>query len=224
MRAAALAVVLGLVGIISVGALAGCGERSASVPFPTLHPASQDVVLVSAPVPAPPKPRVVGQPLTTPVVPTGISIPAIGVESSDVAPMGLQKDGSPQVPPLSDVHQLGFYCPGHAPLHCGAPLPGQVGPAVLVAHVNGNGKLGLFNNLWKLKPSDEIVVNLNGSRRAVFTVHRVITVPKTKFPYQDVWGVVDHPALRLVTCGPGPVVDKNYLDSTVVFADLDQVK
>jgi sortase (surface protein transpeptidase) len=160
------------------------------------------------------------------VAPTGISIPAIGVESSDVAPMGLQKDGSPEVPPLSNVHQLGYYCPGrHAPLHCGAPLPGMVGSAVLVAHVNGDGKVGLFNNLWKLKPTDEIIVNLNSSRRAVFTVHRVITVAKTKFPYQDVWGVVDHPALRLVTCGPGPVdAHHSYLNNTVVFADLDQIK
>jgi LPXTG-site transpeptidase (sortase) family protein len=156
---------------------------------------------------------------TTAPVPTGITIPAIGAHSTDVAPMGLQPDGSPGVPPLTEVNQLGYYCPGGLP-HCGAPLPGQLGPAVLLAHVNGDGKVGLFNNLWKLKAGDQVKVTLAGGHVAAFRVSRVQTVPKTQFPYAAVYGVIGHPALRLITCGPGAVVGKNYINQTIAFADL----
>ena len=56
---------------------------------------------------------------------------------------------------------------------------------------------------------------------AAFAVDGVQKAAKTNFPTSDVYGNVQYPALRLVTCG-GPF-DSNtgeYLDSIVVYAHL----
>ncbi|MGQ0624819.1 MAG: hypothetical protein ACT4PP_09280 [Sporichthyaceae bacterium] len=49
-------------------------------------------------------------------------------------------------------------------------------------------------------------------------------VRKTEFPTAGVYGDLDHPGLRLITCG-GPLdpVTGNYRDNTLVFAGLVSV-
>lgn len=56
---------------------------------------------------------------------------------------------------------------------------------------------------------------------AVFRVSRVQTFPKEAFPTAAVYGNLDHPGLRLITCGGSfDRAARSYVDNIVAFADL----
>ncbi|MGW9026672.1 class F sortase [Streptomyces sp. NPDC055722] len=143
--------------------------------------------------------------------PVRLRIPAIGVDSS-VMPLGLAPDGTVQVPPVMAHDRAGWY--QHS------PTPGEVGPSVILGHVTvGAYGDGVFRRLARLHRDDRIVVRLENGTAAVFTVSAVRTVAKADFPANDVYGDVDRPELRLITCG-GPRTGDGYLDNVIVFAAL----
>lgn len=157
-------------------------------------------------------------------VPVAIRIPSIDVNGSDVAPMGLQASGSMQVPPLDKPLELGYYCPA-SPGHCGAPMPGEIGPAVLLAHINGHGP-GLFAHLADVKRGDAFEVDRSDGQTAVFRVREVQIVDKDQFPTKQVYGDTVGPEARLITCGPNDLdrVHHRYKDQTIVYADLTELR
>ena len=53
-----------------------------------------------------------------------------------------------------------------------------------------------------------------------FRVTEVVRVPKAEFPTQAVYGDLDHPGLRLLTCGGALDDQGDYRDNVVVFATL----
>ena len=64
-----------------------------------------------------------------------------------------------------------------------------------------------------------MLVDRDDGSLATFAVEHVATYPKAEFPTNDVYGDLDHPALRLITCGG--VFDEdsgNYADNVVVYA------
>jgi hypothetical protein len=72
-----------------------------------------------------------------------------------------------------------------------------------------------------LKPGDEVTVDRRDGTRAIFRVSRVAQYPKDKFPTDEVYGDVEGPQLRLITCGGDFNQDaKSYRDNIVVYADL----
>lgn len=137
--------------------------------------------------------------------PERIEIPAIGV-SSPLVTLGLGPDGAMETP--KDPAKAGWYEPG--------PAPGSDGPAVIAGHVTWNGAESVFFDLAKLKPGDEIDVTRKDGRTAVFTVDRVKEFPKNDFPTIDVYHNLDHPGLRLITCGGDYSSSKHYYDANVV--------
>ncbi len=66
--------------------------------------------------------------------PTGLSIPAIGLQASTV-PLGRNPDGSAEVP--TGTTYTGWYDLG--------PKPGDVGPAVIIGHVDSYTGPGCFS-------------------------------------------------------------------------------
>jgi sortase (surface protein transpeptidase) len=139
-----------------------------------------------------------------------LQVPAIGVDS-DLMALGLQDDGSLEVPP--DGFPAGWFT--------GAPRPGEVGPAVMAGHVDWDGSPGVFHDLRSLEPGDEITVGRADGSAVVFAVVSVEQFPKDAFPSDAVYGDLDHPGLRLITCGGSFDPDeRSYLDNIVVFADL----
>ncbi|NUP40705.1 MAG: class F sortase [Streptomyces sp.] len=144
-------------------------------------------------------------------VPVRLLIPAIGVDTS-VMRLGLAADGTVQVPPIAAHDQAGWY--RHS------PTPGQVGPSVILGHVTvGAYGDGVFRRLSRLNRGDRIEARLENGKAAVFTVSSVRTVAKADFPAEDVYGNVDRPELRLITCG-GPRSGDAYRDNVIVFAAL----
>ncbi|MFJ7767859.1 class F sortase [Streptomyces sp. NPDC097107] len=145
-------------------------------------------------------------------VPVGLRIPAIGVDTP-VMRLGLAADGTVEVPPVTDDDRAGWY--RHS------PTPGQVGPSVVLGHVTvGTHGDGVFRHLARLHRGDRIEARLENGTAAEFRVTAVRTVAKADFPADDVYGDVDRPELRLITCG-GPRVGEEYRDNVIAFAELD---
>lgn len=145
--------------------------------------------------------------------PVRLDVPAIGVHTG-LLRLGVQSDGTVEVPPLESP-DAGWY------VH--SPAPGDVGPAVVLGHVDSaRTGPGPFSRLGALAPGDEVVVTRADGSTVTFRVDRVSTFPKTAFPSDAVYGDVDRPELRLVTCGG--TFDRearSYRDNVVVFATAD---
>ncbi|GAA2390133.1 class F sortase [Streptomyces coeruleofuscus] len=144
-------------------------------------------------------------------VPVRLLVPAIGVDTP-VIRLGLAPDGTVRVPPVTADDRAGWY--RHS------PTPGQTGPSVILGHVSvGTYGDGVFRHLTRLRRGDRIVAHLENGTVAEFAVTAVRTVPRTRFPVDDVYGNVDRPELRLITCG-GARTGDGYTDNVIVFAAL----
>jgi predicted small secreted protein len=138
-----------------------------------------------------------------------LTIPRLN-ESSSLIGLALNPDKSIQVPPLDNPMQAGVYTKG--------PMPGQVGPAVVLAHINAAGKPGFGAQFHTLAAGDKINVT-TPTGPVSFAVTRTETVPKAEFPTSAVYSDTRGPELRLITCGG--TLDRsahNYLGQTIVFA------
>ena len=148
------------------------------------------------------------------VVPTSVSIPRLGVSESLVR-LGLNADGTLEVP--QDPAKPGWYTK--------APTPGEIGPSVIAGHVTWNGEPAVFFELAKMRIGDEVEVDRKDGSTAVFEVTRTQEVLKDEFPTDDVYGFVDYPALRLITCGGRyDAKAKRYLSNFVVYAKLVSIR
>ncbi|MFG1644723.1 class F sortase [Amycolatopsis sp. NPDC049252] len=176
-------------------ALAGCGSA-------TEPPKAAAPVPSSVPVTAPFKG----------LRPTAVKIPKIGADSSLIS-VGLKTDGSISVPSVHKPMQAAWYQL--------SPVPGDVGPAVVLGHVDGDKQPGIFYKLKDLAPGDEVDVDRSDGKKLKFVVDHVTQVPKETFPRDAVYGNSDKPELRLITCGG--VFDHaahSYKDNIIVYANL----
>ncbi|MEV0006213.1 class F sortase [Micromonospora sp. NPDC050980] len=149
-------------------------------------------------------------PLMASSPPTRVSIPSLRATAAVLA-LGLQADGAMQVP--DSAADVGWFTR--------APTPGALGPAVLAGHVDWKGHRGTFFDLGRLTVGADITVERQDGSSATFTVTKVAQYPKDRFPTDEVYGAVDHAALRLITCG-GEFDDKrrHYRDNVIVYARL----
>ncbi len=148
--------------------------------------------------------------------PTKLKISSIGLSSSTFVPLTVKSDGVISVPGTAD--EVGLYA--------GGPTPGQLGPAVLAAHVDTpDGRKGIFWKLGAVKAGDTVTVTREDGTTLTFTVDRVQAYKKTEFPTDEVYkGDFTQSQIRLVTCG-GPTDSHNeYRDNVVVFGHLTSVK
>jgi hypothetical protein len=179
-------------------------------PKPTTATPPPRPVPASASAPATPGPSVSALPRSTP---QRLDVPAIDIHT-DLMRLGLNADRTVQTPPLTKGAPAGWYE--------NSPTPGQVGPAIILGHVD-TAKYGpaVFYKLGKLKPGDQIKVTRADSSVAVFKVDEVALYSKQKFPTKKVYGDINHPGLRLITCGGTfDFSAHSYEDNTVIFASL----
>lgn len=184
-------------------------DRAPAVTAPVAVAAAPPAGRPSVPRATPPAPEP-ARTAMAPSAPVRLTVPDIDVDS-ELVPLGLQPDGSLEVPQAA--FPAGWFT--------GAPMPGEIGPAVIAGHIDWVTGPGVFARLGALTPGAEIRVSRTDGTVAVFRVVSVAQYPKDAFPTDLVYGDLDHAGLRLISCGGA--FDRrtgHYEDNIVVFADL----
>jgi sortase (surface protein transpeptidase) len=142
--------------------------------------------------------------------PVRLEVPAAGIDTPLPA---LRLDAAGTLAPPADVATAGWFGDG--------PAPGDVGPAVVVGHVDSTAGPGVFFRLRDLRPGDPVTVQRADGSVVHFAVTRVARYPKSAFPTAAVYGSTPDAELRLVTCGGAfDRAARSYLDNVVVYARL----
>ena len=151
-----------------------------------------------------PPPTTTSTTLPPRVAPTALTIGDLDI-SQEVLPVGLNDDGSMEVPDVSDI---GWYLHG--------ATSGRPGATVLVAHVWWDDTPGPFRRLGTLEPGARIEVDGD-------TAHDYVVVERTMYDKDslpaDLWRNSGPETLVLITCGG--TFNKNtrrYEQNIVVYA------
>ena len=141
--------------------------------------------------------------------PARIVIVALGVDAP-VAPMGVAPDGALDLP--EDNATVAWFADGAE--------PGAAGAALLAAHVDHDGRRGVFFGLRDLGAGAEIVVTSADGAVQTFVVDGPPSnVQKSALPRDQIFRTDGPPALVLVTCGGRfDRVTRSYEDNTIVTA------
>jgi sortase (surface protein transpeptidase) len=186
-------------GLIAAGAvvLGICVSRSSGPPQPGADAARPGLPVAAGPVLG------ASQPVR-------VDIPRIGVHAPLIS-LGLKPDGSVAVPSLKQARLASWYDQG--------PTPGEVGPAVLLGHVDSKKGPAVFFELGRMRPGDRIDVARKDRTVARFTVDSVERVPKAQFPTNRVYGDLAYAGIRLITCGGG-FDGHHYTGNVIVYGHL----
>jgi sortase (surface protein transpeptidase) len=192
-------IVLGLVGI---------GYSSYELARPhSLQPKQTFVTTAEVHKTASPQP-----PLTMPhSVPVHLNIPSQNIDL-DIVPVDRDANGAIAMPPTLD------WVAGWYDL---SPTPGELGPAVIVGHVDTYEGISVFWDLRYVQPGDPVAVTRADGSTANFKVTALQQYDQADFPTQTVYGNTDDAELRLITCGGTfDTATGHYTQNTVVFAKL----
>lgn len=168
--------------------------------------------------PAPEEPVMVREPVATSSAaaltksaPVRVRIPSVGIDATFEGELGLNPDQTIEVP--ESFTQLGWYGFG--------PTPGELGPAVILGHVDSYRGPAVFWPLGQLEVGNEILVDREDGTVARFMVTELRRVDQDEFPTRDVYGDIDHAGLRLITCsGTYDRGVQRYSHNLIVFARL----
>jgi sortase (surface protein transpeptidase) len=98
---------------------------------------------------------------------------------------------------------------------------GQVGPTVILGHVDSKAGPGIFYRLGALHPGDTVTVTRTDHRTVTYTITGVREYAKNQFPTIDVYGNTTRPTIRLVTCGGTfDHTTGHYLSNIVAYGEL----
>ncbi|MEV0778279.1 class F sortase [Streptomyces sp. NPDC050428] len=158
-----------------------------------------------ASTPAPRHSKAVGQP----AAPAEVSIPSIGVKSP-LMELGLNADGTVEVPPAERGMTAGWYT--------GGAVPGEAGAAVIIGHNDTRFGKAVFHDLKKLTKGADITVGNSRGESARFTVTGTESVSKNSFPTARVYGDTDDPTLRLITCDGEFDAQGHPVNNLIVYA------
>jgi sortase (surface protein transpeptidase) len=159
------------------------------------------------------EPAVIGQTMPR-SAPVRLKIPDIGVNAPFVE-LALAPNNEIQTP--KSFTDVGWYVNG--------PTPGELGPAIILGHVDSKAGPAVFFSLGQLDPGDTIEVQRQDGSTAIFRVDKLERYPQSSFPTSLVYGDIDHAGLRLITCsGSYDRQAKRYNMNLVVYASLIDTK
>ncbi len=142
--------------------------------------------------------------------PTQVSIPSLKIRSS-LMRLGLNPDGTVEVPPAERGMTAGWYT--------GGAVPGRPGPAVLIGHNDTRFGRAVFHDLKHIAKGAEVLVRGGDGTSRSFTVTGKETVDKKAFPTERVYGATAGSTLRLITCD-GAFDDEGHpVDNLIVYAE-----
>jgi len=143
--------------------------------------------------------------------PTQVAIPSLKIRSS-LMRLGLNADGTVEVPPAEQGMRAGWYTGGAA--------PGRPGAAVLIGHNDTRFGRAVFHDLKDIRKGAEVLVRDGDGKSLRFTVTGKETVSKKAFPTERVYGATKGSTLRLVTCDGAFDAEGHPVDNLIVYAEL----
>ncbi|MGV9246706.1 class F sortase [Streptomyces sp. NPDC003710] len=149
--------------------------------------------------------------------PLRVDIPALGVQAPVVA-RGLDPEGAIDPPPFDQ--------PGVAGWYGGGVMPGAVGTALFVGHVDTETGPAVFYKLSSLRQGAKVRVTRDDGRVAEFTVEGVQVLARDRFDAHEAYGTRQsgRAELRLITCGGTfDRASRTYTANVVVSAYLTGV-
>lgn len=151
-------------------------------------------------------------PLTMPhSIPVHVAIPSQNIDV-DITPVDRDSNGAIAMPPTLD------WVAGWYDL---SPTPGELGPAVIVGHVDTYEGISVFWNLRYVQPGDSVAVTRADGTTANFSITALQQYDQATFPTQTVYGNTSDSELRLITCGGSfDTSTGHYTQNTVVYAKL----
>jgi hypothetical protein len=143
--------------------------------------------------------------------PVQLDIPAIELSAPFTDSLGLASNGEISVPETyTDVGWYKF-----------SPTPGELGPSVILGHVDSYTGPAVFWSLGKVSLGDEIHVTRADGSVVTFEVEGLERYPQADFPTEKVYGNITYAGLRLITCsGTYNKGAKRYTHNLVVYAKL----
>ncbi|WP_105971519.1 class F sortase [Streptomyces geranii] len=146
-----------------------------------------------------------------PAAPAEVAVPSLGISGS-LMELGLNADGTVEVPPAERGMTAGWYT--------GGVLPGQVGAAVVIGHNDTRFGRAVFHDLKKIAKGADITVTDTNGDTAHFTVTATESVGKHAFPTEKVYGPTQDRALRLITCDGDFDAQGHPVNNLIVYAEL----
>lgn len=143
--------------------------------------------------------------------PMRLRIPSVGIDTGFEGALGLNDDQTIEVP--DSFEEVGWYQYG--------PTPGELGPAVVLGHVDSYEGPAVFFSLGRVQEGDVIEIDRRDGSTARFEVTHLERHPQSGFPTEAVYSDIDHAGLRLITCTG--VYDRGkqvYTHNLIVFARL----
>jgi LPXTG-site transpeptidase (sortase) family protein len=122
--------------------------------------------------------------------PVRLTVPKINLDAEFEAPLSLKADKTVGVPKAYTT--VGWYD--------GSPTPGELGPSIILGHVDSFKGAAVFYNLGKLEVGDTFIVERADGSKPTFKVERMERYPQSDFPTDLVYGPIDHAGIRLITC------------------------
>ncbi len=145
-------------------------------------------------------------------IPTRMNIESIGLSTSLISTT-VGDLGELLVPSRYDV----------AAWYDKSPTPGEIGPSVIVGHLNSFEGDAVFAKLSKLTPGSMITVTRADGTQANFKAEVIKEIPQDGFETDEVYGNINYAGLRLITCGGSyNFITGRYTNNTVVFASLSK--
>lgn len=208
--------VLCLVGLIAAAACGRSGSGPDGAGFASPPPTT---------LPPWPASRAVADAASAPVLPAGLPAGAFALRVSGAAPVrvsvpgsgvdapvearGTAADGALDLPP--DAGIVAWYRDG--------PSPGAAGSAVLAAHVDYGGRLGVFAPLLGVEVGALVDVAYDDGTAARFEVVDRRSYAKSSLPLDELFRRRGAPRLVMVTCGGAfDRATRYYTDNVVVTA------
>ncbi|WP_326769097.1 class F sortase [Streptomyces sp. NBC_01591] len=142
--------------------------------------------------------------------PVRVSIPSLGIDS-ELMRLGLNQDGTVEVPPAEKGMTAGWYT--------GGATPGERGAAVIIGHNDTRFGKAVFHDLKKIGKGADIAVHNDRGAELHFRVTATETVSKKAFPTEKVYGATDARTLRLITCDGAFDAQGHPVDNLIVYAN-----
>lgn len=154
-------------------------------------------------------------PIASTSEPLALRIPALNIAAQFEMPLGLEEDGSIEVPEAFDT--VGWY--EHS------PTPGELGPSVILGHVDSYEGPAVFFYLGQLEEGDTIEIDRADGSTAVFSVIGYERVEQNAFPTERVYGDLSYAGIRLITCsGTYDRQTLRYDRNLIVYGRLSEVR